>query len=63
MASTCILNTRLGTFLREALKNNSHQIITLSSLLNQVPKKWGASVLLAVTRREAQQEWQTPAPC
>jgi len=61
--SIFILNVRLGTFPREALKNNPHQIITLSSLLNQVPKKWVVSLLLAVTRREAQQEWQTPAPC
>jgi len=61
--STCILNARLGTFPREELKNSPHQIITLSSLLNQVPKKWVVSLLLAVTRREAQREWQTPAPC
>jgi len=63
MASTYILNARLGTFPREALKNSPQQIITLSSILNQVPKKWVASLLLAVTWREAQQEWQTPAPC
>lgn len=61
--STCILNARLGTFPREGLKNSPHQIITLSSLLNQVPKKWVVSLLLAVTRREVQQGWQTPAPC